>query len=414
MPDRKLYFGFNWVVYTLASICTPDQFPLTVKGQRSVIEGTLKHPRVKANLCINSYVARLWQREAPEMIDMVKEGVRRGQFEITSFTHDENILSDLPYDEIVRQVKLNVETQEEVFGVRPRGANNPEMSWDPVTGKVFLDCGLEWVAISNWQLFKLAHPAPSSKADLYRSAYLHTIEDARIPAVFTSLEPGSWRAGDDLPAPGLKLASYWAGRIDESHIGPALASMQEINDRGDLFILHAEDSEDFWRAPYFHQTGLTQEQMEARFDRALCILESTPFVEFATVSEYLAQHPAERTHYVRPSVGFFDRDGFGIWERGMFNQAYNLNLQCDRAREEIHHAELMIELAEKLGGDAGRARELVRQAWEKYGLSRTASGRGYGTTEAFTVWSSDLAVGAFKLAREAISAVELRNARRLP
>jgi len=75
MRKQKLYVGFNWIVYTLASICRPDEFPLTVSGQRSMMKVTLKHTQVRANLGINSFVARLYKKEFPEMLDLAKKGV---------------------------------------------------------------------------------------------------------------------------------------------------------------------------------------------------------------------------------------------------------------------------------------------------------------------------------------------------
>jgi hypothetical protein len=112
--------------------------------------------------------------------------------------------------------------------------------------------------------------------------------------------------------------------------------------------------------------------------------------------------------YIRPSVGLFDRDGFGIWERGAFNQAYPLNIQCNRAGEDIRHAQLFCRAARKKGKDTTRADALIERAWQSLSLAKTASGRGYGNTEPFTMWCSDHAATAMKLAEEALdSALEL-------
>ena len=81
MSDKKLYVGFNWILYTLASVCRPDEFPLTVSGHKSVMDVMLRHPRIKANLGINSYVARMYADEFPDLLGLVKTGVESGQFD---------------------------------------------------------------------------------------------------------------------------------------------------------------------------------------------------------------------------------------------------------------------------------------------------------------------------------------------
>lgn len=81
-----------------------------------------------------------------------------------------------------------------------------------------------------------------------------------------------------------------------------------------------------------------------------------------------------------------------------------------RARAEIHNVELLIALAQSLGGDPGDASEPVRPALEKHVLARTAVGWGQNTTAAFTVWCSDLAIGAIRPTREAIALVRLPKA----
>lgn len=406
MSDKKLHVGFNWILYTLASACRPDEFPLTVSGHKSVIDVTLRHPRVKANLGINSYVARMYADDFPDMLKLVKTGVENGQFEITSMTHSEDIISWLPFDEMAREVEWNLETLQEVFGVTPIGAYNPEQSWDPFSGKLLLDAGIEWLAISNWQLYKMAYPKIDDQSDLYTPALLRTIEDKKIKTVFNSLEPGNWGASKEFPhGPGIFIWEYLNGTRDYEHLPDAFNRLSTMNTDGNMLVLFCQDSEDFWRSPYFGFTTLTQKQMEERFDRLLSLLESLPYIEFVTISEYLEKVPPKKTYYVRPSVGLFDRDGFGIWDRGAFNQAYPLNIQCDRAGEDIRHAELLARIARKKGNDTGRVDALIKEAWQSLGLAKTSSGRGYGNTEPFTMWCSDYANKALKLAGEATDEV---------
>jgi hypothetical protein len=258
----------------------------------------------------------------------------------------------------------------------------------------------------------------AGKAELFRPHQLHTVEGGLIPAAFASMEPGGWMAGPDLPGPSLNLAQIFNARRGFSHLRAGLDELEALNTQGDMFVLHAQDCEDFWRGPYLNATrrqattemgtGIASEEMVARFEEALSVLEDTPYIEFNTVSEFMARHKPQGDYYIRPSVGFFDRDSFGIWDRGMWNQASGLNHNCDRAIEEIHHAEMLLGVAKKLGTDNPRSEALVREAWDSYGMSRTSSGRGYHTTEPFGLWCNDFAVKAYKLAHEAVEAIEYR------
>ncbi|HIJ64894.1 MAG TPA: hypothetical protein HPP77_03005 [Candidatus Hydrogenedentes bacterium] len=345
----------------------------------------------------------MYDEKFPDMVELVKAGVENGQFEVTSMTHSEDIISWLPRDEMAREIAGNLNALETTFGVRPKGAYNPEQSWDPFSGKLMLDAGIEWVAISNWQLSEMSYPKIENARDLYTPAYVRTVEDGTIKAVFNSLEPGYWGVSKEFGhGPGVFIWEYLNGSRDSDHIPNALERLQAANADGDMLLLFCQDSEDFWRSPYYGLTTLSQQDMEERFDRLLSLLESLPYIEFVTISEYLERVSPGKTYYVRPSVALFDRDGFGIWERGAFNQAYNLNIQCNRAGEDIRHAELLARIARKKGKDTRRVDSLLEESWQHLGLAKTASGRGYGNTEPFTMWCSDHANTAMKRAREAL------------
>lgn len=426
-PQKKLYVGFNWIVYTLGSSCRPDEFPLTISGQKSVMDVTLKHPRAKANLSINSYVARMYEKDFPDMIKLVKKGVDSGQFEVTSMTHSEPIMSTLPYDEMVREVKWNLDTLGKVFGVRPRGAYNPEQSWDPFSGKIYLDAGVEWIAISNWQLYSTGYPRIEDNRDVFRPAYLKTVDGGRIKAVFNSLDVWQWGVPPDFRyGPNTFVQQYLHGHEDETITFPAFERLQKMNTDGDMLHLHCQDSENFWRAPYHGRKGygkirrhdgtfsghsypmkLTQHEMEERFDKLLTFLESLPYVEFVIISDYLQNVAPQKEYFVRSSAGHFYVDGLGMWERGLYDQAsYNLNIQCNRAAEDIRNAELVTRLAKAKGKDTSYIEAIIKEAWENVGLARTASGRsscgGQNKNEPLTMWCADHANKALQQAQEAI------------
>ena len=424
MNERKLYVGFNWILYGLHGGCTGDELPNMISGQKSVVMGTLEHSRVRANLGINDWSIAQYQDSHPEMIDLIRSGLEDSRFELTSMTHMEPILSLIPYGEMKREVELNVQTLEKTFGRRPTGAYNPEMGWDPVSAKVLLDNGLSWIVLSNWQLYKLSSPRISSEDQMYRPAQINAIDDRQITGVFASLEKGDWNIPHEIPGPGIYLHRYLLGRkraepqhrparqdphtrlqgfpaddfdVDTlDHLVPAMERLQSMNRNGDMLVLFCFDSETFWREPYLGTINLSQGDMERRFSRFLGELENLPYVEFTTVGDYLRNVQPEFQCYIQPSVGLFDRDGFGIWERGAVNQAYSLNIQCHEAADMIRSVQTLVDVARMLGRDVGDAESLIESAREDLSIARQSSGRGYGPIGWFTNWCSESAVAAIE------------------
>ena len=405
----RLHIAFNWVIYMTGSANSPDEWLMTVEhSTRRMLELFEKHPRVRSNLSIGGWVSRHIQDNHRDVADMIRAGVKRGQYEITNRPYFHAIASMIPYDEAVMQIKKSLDINEEIWGQRPVGAHHAEFPWDPVTGKMLLDLGVQWQLLANYQRYRLSHPAVAEYQDIYRAAKVKTIEGGEITAAFVSFEKGADGIPDDLcPAAFLKTIH---GSRPVNRFQADIEQIQRLNRDGDMMALFFGDSEMFWRSPFTGSTGLTREEMEERYEQVMKILEAIPYVEFVTVSEYLRKFPARSSCYIRPSVSLFSPGkGWNTWHEGNYEQALPLNIQCDRATEDIHNAESIVLLADKLGADTARSEVLIAEAYERLMKAKLHAGRGYNTREEITVWCGEHAVAASRLAREAMKAIEVNK-----
>lgn len=172
----KLHIAFNWVIYMTGSANSPDEWLLTVENStKQMLELFEKHPRVKSNLSIGGWVSRYIQDHHPDVADMIRAGVKRGQYEITNRPYFHAIASMVPYDEVIMQIKKSLDINEEIWGQRPAGAHHAEFLWDPVTGKMLLDLGVKWQLLANYQRYRLSYPEITEFQDIYRAARVKTI-----------------------------------------------------------------------------------------------------------------------------------------------------------------------------------------------------------------------------------------------
>lgn len=406
-PEPKLHVAFNWVIYMASSFTGPDEWFLTMDNATKPLLRILeRHPRVRANLSLGGWVSRWIRDNRPEVAEMIRQGVKEGRYEIVNRPYFHATMSMLAYDEAADQVRRSVEINQEVWGVHPVGAHHNGWPWDPVTGKALLDNGIQYQLLANWQLYHYTDPPVADHAATYRAARVHTVGESQIPALWVSFSKG------DIGVPQEMCPAYFLqvlqGKKPMRQFQQGVERIQAMNQQGDMLALFFSDSETFWREPYTGASGLSQAEMEARYDEMLSYLESLPYVEFTLCKDYVAAFPPRSTYYLRPSVSpFGPGQGFDTWVDGAFKQAYNLNIQCARATEDIHTAESILRFARKLGADVSKAEAQLEEAWQHLMLSKTAVGRGLAPKEAITLWCDEHAISASRLAREAIDLIEI-------
>ncbi|MDP2788680.1 MAG: UvrB/UvrC motif-containing protein [bacterium] len=112
---------------------------------------TLKDfPETKITLNINGALSEQFEKRGfDELIKDISFVAERGQIEFTDSAKYHALLPFLGEDEIVRQIKLNNDTNKRIFGdtYNPKGFFPPEMAYSPTLPKILKNLGYEWMII---------------------------------------------------------------------------------------------------------------------------------------------------------------------------------------------------------------------------------------------------------------------------
>lgn len=85
----------------------------------------------------------------PEVIDLIKTLVKRGQVEITGTSWTHAILPLMTTDDVHRDIGRYLDTAKRVLGVRPAGFFPPELSIDPLLPSILSEHGFSWCFVDH-------------------------------------------------------------------------------------------------------------------------------------------------------------------------------------------------------------------------------------------------------------------------
>lgn len=120
------------------------------ESYRPLIQTLKDHPLARITLNINAALSeQLLARGYEDLIDDIIFVADRGQIEFTDSAKYHALLPFLEKDEIVRQIKLNQETNQKIFGsvYNPTGFFPPEMAYDPALVPIIKALGYQWIII---------------------------------------------------------------------------------------------------------------------------------------------------------------------------------------------------------------------------------------------------------------------------
>lgn len=205
---------------------------VTNESYRKIIEGLVANPNAKLTLNINAVLTEMLVANGfADVVENIKILLDRGQIELTASAKFHPLLPMLPKEEIIRQIRLNDETNSKYFGpsYKPQGFFPPEMGYSPVLGKIISELGYKWVILD-----ELACPTlPLDPTKLYKNSQ---------GLYFFFRERG----------PSFKILS--------AQIGTAESLVREFDDRlrNNEYMLTAMDGETFGH----HRLGLEQLLLE--------------------------------------------------------------------------------------------------------------------------------------------------------
>lgn len=117
---------------------------------RLLLRNMKQHPDFKVSFSITGTWIEQAERWCPELIDIIREMVTRGQAEIVGETYYHSLAFFYNADEFRDQVKMHSETIERLFGVKPQVFRNTEFAYNDSLAKWADEEGYKGILAEGW------------------------------------------------------------------------------------------------------------------------------------------------------------------------------------------------------------------------------------------------------------------------
>lgn len=144
----KLVFG----VHAHQPVGNPDEIIEKAfdKCYMPFLETLANFPRVKIAFHISGHLMEWALEKREHFIELLKELHKRGNVELLGGGLYEPILSSIPKEDAIDQLKLFSEFIESVFGERPKGAWLTERVWDSFIPSIFKEAGITYTFVDDY------------------------------------------------------------------------------------------------------------------------------------------------------------------------------------------------------------------------------------------------------------------------
>jgi ribosome-associated translation inhibitor RaiA len=152
---------------------------IVAQSYRPIFEGLEKHQRVRLTFNINGALLELFDKyKYHYLIDILRKLGREGRIEFTGTAKYHAFLPFLGKDEIIRQIKINDETNKFYLGeaYKPKGFFPTEMAYKEELAEIISDLGFEWIILD-----EIAYGGEPGKID-YKKIY--KIKDTNLKVFF--------------------------------------------------------------------------------------------------------------------------------------------------------------------------------------------------------------------------------------
>ncbi len=242
-----------------------------------------KYPSVKMSLHNSGYLIDWLIEKHPEYIELLKMMVGRGQVEIMGGGYYEPVLSVIPEEDRIGQIRMMSDKIEEVFGTRPRGIWLAERVWEPTLPTFIKKAGLEYLVVDDYHFIK----AGLDKEDL--GGYYITEDQGNVIKVF----------------PGSEALRYLIPFRPNEAVVEHLKGIKGYLKKGNAAI-YGDDGEKFGVWPGTHKWVFDDGWLES-FLRSL--EEKIDSVTIATFAEYIdREEPVGRVYL--PTTSYME---MGEW-----------------------------------------------------------------------------------------------------
>lgn len=149
-PPNSMYWANFLHLYQPAGQIKEIFDKVANESYRPLVQSLLDNPSIKLTININGALSeQLIEHGYQDIIEGLRLASERGQIEFTDTAKYHPLLPFLPPEEIKRQIRLNRETNQKIFGpsYHPVGFFPPEMAYAPDLAQLIEELGYTWLII---------------------------------------------------------------------------------------------------------------------------------------------------------------------------------------------------------------------------------------------------------------------------
>lgn len=244
-----------------------------------------EHPSIK--VCFH-YSGILWEwirSRAPQMLDLFKELLSRGQIELLSGGFYEPILSIIPDEDKIGQMKMMGAFINKEFGMNPKGIWLTERVWEPSIPKFINDAGYEYVILDD------LHFLASGLEEKDLHGFYFTEDQGKMVKVF----------------PGSKKLRYLIPFRSPEETLEYLCRIGKDSDAGNLAIM-ADDGEKFGIWPGTYKWVYEQGWLHKFFT---LLEKNRDWLHMCTFTEYISEHNSLGQVYL-PTASYSEMEEWAL------------------------------------------------------------------------------------------------------
>ena len=221
-------------------------------------------PKLKTTAHFSGCLLEWLQAHRPEYLKMIRGLVQNGQLELLSGGFYEPILSSLPEEDAIGQIRMMNAFLEQEFGCRPQGLWLTERIWTPHLPKIIAQAGLRYTLVDDTHFYY----AGMSERQMH-GYYLTEVEGFSV-GVFPISKTLRYSIPFELP------------EVTLDHL------RRYREQEGCDAVTYADDGEKFGGWPETHQWVYKEKYLHNLFT---ALGSQSDWLETVTFGEYLHEHP---------------------------------------------------------------------------------------------------------------------------
>jgi hypothetical protein len=335
--DVTLLFHANQSLVPYARVADRASF-------RGLLRTLRRHPKANIQLHISGMLVHDLQWFGDSTLQMVREGIHDGQFEIFGSAYAQNVMystrsdtADFEFNDY--QIKFQRRQIEQVFGVSPKAFWNPERVWTQNFVQLLADNGYTGVPVEDHILLASGTTKPvfQVRTTRFNGRQMVVFPDGKP---FIDLIDGAINTGNVTP-----VLDYLHARYAE-----------DVNDNFVIGYYQDAEATGLWD----YERYVDPETNFRNLDILLAALEQDTLITLTTYEKFLKSNvPVEDLTPIRTGAAdWMGRDGwFAVDQHPEFS---GLRMFYDGIRRSLDSVQLEIRTS---AGDTASAAALLRHAW---------------------------------------------------